>query len=62
MKQESSLIVLLMFFALCTNAVTKNVRIPLWDGTMKVTDDWSGGSSVRQTFFRIPPRVMNSQS
>lgn len=46
MKQESFLIVLLMFFALCTNAVTKDVRIPLWDGTMKVTDDWSGGRSI----------------
>ena len=46
MKQESFLIVLLMFFTLCTNAVTKDVRIPLWDGTMKVTDDWSGGRSI----------------
>lgn len=46
MKQESFLIVLLMFFALCTNAVTKDVRITLWDGTMKVTDDWSGGRSI----------------
>ncbi len=37
---------LLLLCALCMNAATKDVRIPLWSGTLEVTDGWAGGQSV----------------
>lgn len=33
---------LLLLCALCMNAATKDVKIPLWSGTLEVTDGWAG--------------------
>lgn len=37
---------LLLLCALCMNAATKDVKIPLWSGTLEVTDGWAGGQSI----------------
>lgn len=37
---------LLLLCALCVKAATKDVRIPLWSGTLEVTDGWGGGQQV----------------
>ena len=37
---------LLLLCTLCMNAATKDVKIPLWNGTLEVTDGWSGGQSI----------------
>ena len=46
MKKKSLSLVLLLLCAFCMNAATKDVRIPLWSGTLEVTDDWAGGQQV----------------
>ena len=37
---------LLLLCALCMNAATKDVKIPLWSGTLEVTDGWAGAQSI----------------
>lgn len=46
MKQKQLLIMLLLLCAVCVKAATKDVRIPLWNGTLEVTDGWAGGQQV----------------
>lgn len=46
MKQKQLLTMLLLLCALCVKAATKDVRIPLWSGTLEVTDGWGGGQQV----------------
>lgn len=37
---------LLLLCALCMKAATKDVKIPLWSGTLTCTDGWSGGQQL----------------
>lgn len=46
MKQKALLTMLLLLCALCMKAATKDVKIPLWSGTLTCTDGWSGGQQL----------------
>ena len=46
MKRKTLLTALLLFCAMCMNAATVDVKIPLWSGTLTCTDGWGGGQQV----------------
>ncbi len=46
MKRKTLLTALLLLCAMCMNAATVDVKIPLWNGTLTCTDGWGGGQQV----------------
>ena len=46
MKRKTLLTALLLLCAMCMNAATVDVKIPLWSGTLTCTDGWGGGQQV----------------